>query len=93
LPLELALVEGSRSLSSVAEPSADQTSAEGAATLTPREFDVLRLLVAGRSNPQIAEALFISPRTATTHVSNILAKLGVDSRTEAAAMAVREDLL
>jgi DNA-binding NarL/FixJ family response regulator len=61
--------------------------------LTPRELDVLRLLVAGRSNPQIAEALFISPRTATTHVSNILAKLGVESRTEAAARAIRDGLL
>ena len=61
--------------------------------MTPRELDVLRLLVAGRSNPQIAEALFISPRTATTHVSNILAKLGVESRTEAAARAIRDGLL
>jgi DNA-binding NarL/FixJ family response regulator len=61
--------------------------------LTPRELEVLRLLVAGRSNPQIAEALFISPRTATTHVSNILAKLGVESRTEAATRAIRDGLL
>ena len=47
------------------------------------------LLAGGRSNPQIAEALFISPKTASVHVSNILAKLGVDSRVEAAAVAHR----
>jgi DNA-binding NarL/FixJ family response regulator len=47
------------------------------------------LLAAGRSNPQIAEALFISPKTASVHVSNILAKLGVDGRVEAAAVAHR----
>ena len=47
------------------------------------------LLAAGRSNPQIAQALFISPKTASVHVSNILAKLGVDSRVEAAAVAHR----
>jgi predicted ATPase/DNA-binding CsgD family transcriptional regulator len=62
-------------------------------SLTPREFEVLNLLAEGRSNPQIAEALFISPRTATTHVTNILAKLGVASRTEAVARAIRDSLL
>lgn len=59
------------------------------AQLTPREREVLRLLVAGRSNPEIAAALFVSPRTAETHVTHILAKLGVTSRAEAAAQAVR----
>jgi predicted ATPase/DNA-binding CsgD family transcriptional regulator len=95
LSLDLALVEASRFLASIMEPAqeTDLKSAVSIAGLTPREFDVLRLLVAGRSNPQIAEALFISPRTATTHVSNILAKLGVESRTEAAARAIRDGLL
>jgi ATP/maltotriose-dependent transcriptional regulator MalT len=55
--------------------------------LTPREAEVLALVAAGRSNRQIAQALFISPKTASVHVSNILAKLGVATRTEAAAMA------
>jgi DNA-binding NarL/FixJ family response regulator len=59
------------------------------AGLTPREVEVLRLLVEGRSNRQIAEQLFISGKTASVHVTNILAKLGVHSRLEAAAMARR----
>jgi ATP/maltotriose-dependent transcriptional regulator MalT len=61
--------------------------------LTPREREVLVLLAEGRTNPQIAQALFISPRTAGIHVSNILAKLGVASRGEAAAIAHRGGFL
>ncbi len=57
--------------------------------LTEREREVLALLSAGRSNPEIAQALFISAKTASVHVSNILAKLGVASRVEAAAVAHR----
>ncbi|WP_425244705.1 helix-turn-helix domain-containing protein [Streptomyces citrinus] len=57
--------------------------------LTSRERDVLRLVTEGRSNRQIAERLFISPKTASVHVSNILAKLGVAGRGEAAALAHR----
>jgi DNA-binding CsgD family transcriptional regulator len=59
------------------------------AGLTPRELEVLRLLVEGRSNRQIAEELFISGKTASVHVTNLLSKLGVHSRLEAAAMARR----
>jgi DNA-binding CsgD family transcriptional regulator/tetratricopeptide (TPR) repeat protein len=59
------------------------------AGLTPRELEVLRLLVEGRSNRQIAEQLFISGKTASVHVTNLLAKLGVHSRLEAAALARR----
>jgi DNA-binding NarL/FixJ family response regulator len=58
--------------------------------LTPRELDVLRLLAEGDSNKSIAAALGISERTARTHVSNILAKLGLSSRTQAALWAARE---
>jgi DNA-binding CsgD family transcriptional regulator/tetratricopeptide (TPR) repeat protein len=57
--------------------------------LTGRERDVLRLVSAGRTNRQIAEELFISPKTASVHVSNILSKLGVSGRGEAAALAHR----
>jgi DNA-binding CsgD family transcriptional regulator/tetratricopeptide (TPR) repeat protein len=57
--------------------------------LTPREAEVLALVAAGRSNRQIAQALFISPKTAGVHVSSILAKLGVAGRVEAAAIAHR----
>jgi DNA-binding CsgD family transcriptional regulator len=57
--------------------------------LTAREFEVLRLVTAGRSNPEIAAELFISAKTASVHVSNILGKLGVSSRGEAAAAAHR----
>jgi len=55
--------------------------------LTGREFEVLRLVAAGQSNRDIATALFISPKTASVHVSNILGKLGAATRTEAAAKA------
>jgi DNA-binding CsgD family transcriptional regulator/tetratricopeptide (TPR) repeat protein len=60
--------------------------------LTSRERDVLRLVSAGRTNRQIAEELFISPKTASVHVSNILGKLGVSGRGEAAALAHRLEL-
>jgi DNA-binding NarL/FixJ family response regulator len=60
--------------------------------LTPRETEVLGLITAGRSNRQIGEALFISAKTAGVHVSNILAKLGAASRTEAVAIAHRHGL-
>jgi len=57
--------------------------------LTARELEVLRLVAAGRGNREIAAELFISPKTASVHVSNILGKLGVASRGEAAATAHR----
>ena len=57
--------------------------------LSEREVEVLRLVAAGFTNPQIAAALYISRKTAEHHVSSILVKLGVTSRTEAAAAAVR----
>jgi len=61
--------------------------------LTARELQVLALVAEGRSNRQVGDALFISAKTASVHVSNILAKLGVASRVEAAAVAHRLDLL
>lgn len=61
--------------------------------LTPREQEILRLLARGRSNGQIGKQLFISTKTASVHVSNILAKLGVRSRGAAVAVARERDLL
>ena len=61
--------------------------------LTPRETEVTRLLVEGKTNPEIAAELFISERTVQSHVANIMAKLGVNSRTAVAARAVREGML
>lgn len=63
-----------------------------AQTLTPRELEVLTLMAEGSSNRQIAKTLVVSERTARTHVSAILAKLGLVSRTQAALWAVREGL-
>jgi DNA-binding NarL/FixJ family response regulator len=57
--------------------------------LTAREQEVLALVALGRTNGQIAKTLFISPKTATVHVSNILGKLGVRNRVEAATIAHR----
>ena len=68
---------------------ATRSETEALASLTPRELEVLELVAAGRSNGDIGAALFISTKTASVHVSNILAKLGVASRGEAAAFAYR----
>ena len=70
---------------------ADQDSRLG--RLTPRERDVLRLLVQGKTDQEIADVLFLSRRTITTHTSHLFAKLGVTNRVEATALAVREGLI
>ncbi len=61
--------------------------------LTERELEVLNLVVQGESNQQIAEALFISITTVKAHISNILSKLQVSSRTEAIAFAIKHKLV
>jgi NarL family two-component system response regulator LiaR len=61
--------------------------------LTERETEVLRLIAQGRANKEIAAALVIGEKTVKTHVSNILSKLGVSSRTQAALYAVRSGLV
>ncbi|MCL6737527.1 helix-turn-helix transcriptional regulator [Streptomyces neyagawaensis] len=76
-------------LGHTAEPALAPADPVAALGLTGREHDVLRLVAAGRTNRQIAEELFISPKTASVHVSNILAKLSVAGRGEAAALAHR----
>jgi two-component system, NarL family, response regulator LiaR len=57
-----------------------------------RSLDVLRLIVEGKTDQAIADEVFISYRTVTTHVTNLLNKLGANSRTEAAAIAIRKNL-
>jgi DNA-binding CsgD family transcriptional regulator len=76
-----------------AEPSDKMEPGTAAFHLTPRELAVLRLVALGRTNRQIAEELSISPKTASVHVSNILAKLEVTGRGEAAALAHRLHLV
>ena len=61
--------------------------------LTPREREILALVATGRSNGEIGKQLFISGKTVSVHVSNVMAKLGAASRTEAAALARRAGLL
>jgi DNA-binding CsgD family transcriptional regulator len=63
------------------------------AGLSEREVEVLRLLAAGKTNPEIAAALSISPKTVTHHVTSILSKIGASNRTEAAAYAARTGLV
>jgi DNA-binding NarL/FixJ family response regulator len=70
-----------------------RTTSSEAQQLTARELEVLRLVGAGKANKEIAAELSISERTARTHVSNILGKLGLSSRTQAALWAVREGLV
>src|SRR5213082_1809058 len=66
---------------------------ESPEALTERETEVLRLLAQGQSNKQIARSLYIAEKTVKTHVSNILSKLGVQSRTQATLYAVRIGLV
>jgi DNA-binding NarL/FixJ family response regulator len=79
-----------------ASTAADATTTEGRNRqhgLTARETEVLQLVADGLSNDQIAKELFISPKTASVHVSRILTKLGVASRSEATTFAHRAGLL
>jgi DNA-binding NarL/FixJ family response regulator len=91
----VAVAEAERAFTGSDEASRPGDDRAGAAVagLTPRELEVLRLLVAGCSDREIGEALFISPRTASKHVASILAKLEVGTRGEAAVRAVRDGLV
>jgi non-specific serine/threonine protein kinase len=96
LPLEQALAAADQALSAP-EPAGGAGGATGeppatAYGLTARERDVLRLLAVGRTNPEIADALYVGTGTVRTHVSNILAKLGVANRRQAADVARRDGL-
>jgi DNA-binding CsgD family transcriptional regulator/tetratricopeptide (TPR) repeat protein len=89
--LELLAQRGRLRLQGAVEPVSQpaEPSAASRLGLTRREAEVLALVAAGRTNRQIGEALFITPKTASIHVSRILAKLGVSGRVEAAAIAHR----
>jgi DNA-binding NarL/FixJ family response regulator len=87
--LQIDPVVARRLMSSLHEPRDDDPVSE----LTSRELDVLRLVAAGKPNKHIAAELAISERTARTHVSRILHKLHLSSRTQAALWAVREGLV
>jgi DNA-binding NarL/FixJ family response regulator len=76
----------------LAEEAVAQATAEKY-RLTESEYRVLTLIARGKSNPQIAEQLVVSPSTVRFHVTGILRKLGVTSRTEAAAVALRRHLI
>jgi DNA-binding CsgD family transcriptional regulator len=82
-----------RELRSLGGPGQRRTSDAGVPALTPREREILALVAEGRSNGEIGQQLFISAKTVSVHVSNILSKLGASGRTEAAALARREGLL
>jgi DNA-binding NarL/FixJ family response regulator len=86
--LQLDAVVARRLVTSLAGPRPQDV----ASRLTAREREILILLAAGQSNKAIAAELVISERTARTHVSNILRKLGLASRTQAALWATREGL-
>ena len=94
-----ARIELTRPEAATAEPAARDRSSVDAGPradpfgLTPREREVLALVASGRTNRQIAQELFISESTAGVHVSNILGKLGVAGRTEAAGIAIRLGLV
>ena len=74
-------------------PGVATSAADPSSGLTARELEVLALLAEGRTNREIGEALFISPKTASVHVSNLLMKLGAANRTEAANQARERGLL
>ena len=90
---EEAIAEIERVLALAEGPHAPEASVPGGIHLTPREREVLRLLIDGRSNREIAEALFIGHRTAATHVTNILGKFGVETRAAAVTYAFQHDLV
>ena len=90
LPLPEAIASARAIFTTVSTPAARLPDQRG---LTRRQRDVLRLLAEGRSDREIAATLFISRRSASQHVSAILGKLGVSSRTAAAAVALRDRLI
>ncbi len=71
----------------------DKSSEEGRVPLTEREYEVLKHLVEGKSNTEIAKELIVSVHTAKAHVCSILQKLCVDDRVQAAVKAIKENII
>jgi len=92
LPLADLVVEAS-AVASAPPPVAEAPEPAEFGGLSPRELDVLRLLATGKSNPEIADALYIGRGTVRTHVSNILSKLDARTRTEASMIARDQGLV
>jgi DNA-binding CsgD family transcriptional regulator/Flp pilus assembly protein TadD len=92
VPFDLAVAEAI-ALADAALTSHRSAPARAITGLSVREIDVLRLLADGQADKAIANALFISPRTASSHVAAIIAKLGVESRTAAVVLALRSGLV
>lgn len=90
---EVALALGAAPLLRVLDRLEPARATTARAALTPREREILGLVALGRSNGEIGRQLFISTKTVSVHVSNLLAKLGAATRTEAAAIARRDGLL
>ncbi|MBN1401204.1 MAG: response regulator transcription factor [Anaerolineae bacterium] len=88
-----ATAPGAPAGASLQPPVPEPDPSEQATALTEREIEVLRLVAEGLTNQQIGEQLFISPTTVKTHVQNILQKLGVSDRTQAAVHALRARLI
>jgi len=75
------------------KPPASEADVAAIAQLSQRELEVLKLMVEGRSNPEIATELYLSPNTVKTHVRGIMNKLAVDDRVQAAVVALRAGLV
>lgn len=93
VPLVAAVEDLARRARLAGTPRADAAATSGADVLTSREAEVLALVAHGLSNRQVGERLFISGKTVSVHVSNVLAKLGASGRTEAVAIAHARGLL
>ena len=94
--IEYALSEEEPSTSASSAAPTEQLSTpvtEHPAGLTPREVEVLGLVAEGLTNPQVAQRLFLSPRTVQRHLNSVYRKLGVSSRTAATRLALEHDLL
>ena len=78
---------------SIAAPITTNEESEMVQSLTPRENEVLKYIAQGKNNRQIAELLYISPHTVKANVSNILTKLSVQDRVQAAVMAIKNNLI